>query len=152
MLPCCKHFKKETAPRFINSLIKPKQADFSYGKNPGRTVSELGITGNNLSDFANNIHTEKNTIVQFTNDHTQYPVFKPKGSNSYSVLSPIYANGVENIAITGEGVFDGAGESWRPVKKSKVSEGYWSNLIKTGVISIKISIRVKKKDSSGNFS
>lgn len=53
---------KDTAPRFINSLIKPKQADFSYGKDPGRTVSELGITGNSISDFANNIHTAKQEI------------------------------------------------------------------------------------------
>lgn len=30
---------KEAAPKFINSLIKPKQADFSYGKDPGSTVS-----------------------------------------------------------------------------------------------------------------
>ncbi len=53
---------KDTAPRFINSLIKPRQADFSYGKDPGRTVSEMGITGNNLPDFADNIRTAKNDI------------------------------------------------------------------------------------------
>lgn len=53
---------KDTAPRFINSLIKPKQADFSYGKDPGRTVAELGITGNNLSDFGDNINLHKNDI------------------------------------------------------------------------------------------
>lgn len=53
---------KDTAPRFINSLIKPKQADFSYGKDPGRTVSEMGITGNNLNDFAHNINTTKNDV------------------------------------------------------------------------------------------
>lgn len=53
---------KETAPKFINSLIKPKQADFSYGKDPGRTVSEMGITGNSLNDFSNNIHTAKQDV------------------------------------------------------------------------------------------
>lgn len=53
---------KESAPRFINSLIKPKQADFSYGKDPGRTVSEMGITGNSLPDFANNIRTARQDI------------------------------------------------------------------------------------------
>jgi hypothetical protein len=53
---------KDTAPRFINSLIKPKQADFSYGKDPGRTVSEMGITGNSLRDFANNITAAKQDI------------------------------------------------------------------------------------------
>lgn len=53
---------KDSAPRFINSLIKPKAADFSYGKDPGRTVSEMGITGNSLPDFANNIRTAKQDI------------------------------------------------------------------------------------------
>lgn len=53
---------KDSAPRFINSLIKPKQTDFSYGKDPGRTVSEMGITGNSLPDFANNIHTTKQDV------------------------------------------------------------------------------------------
>ena len=53
---------KSTAPKFINSLVKPKTADFSYGRNPGRTVSELGITGNNMDDFANNISTARKDI------------------------------------------------------------------------------------------
>ena len=53
---------KDMAPRFINSLIKPKAANFSYGKDPGRTVSALGITGNNMDDFANNIAKAKNDI------------------------------------------------------------------------------------------
>lgn len=53
---------KETAPRFINSLIKPKQADFSYGKDPGRTVADLGITGNSLTDFQQNIDLHKADI------------------------------------------------------------------------------------------
>lgn len=59
---------KDAAPRFINSLIKPKQADFSYGKDPGRTVSEMGITGNNLKDFEHNITTAKNDIGQKLGD------------------------------------------------------------------------------------
>lgn len=53
---------KDTAPRFINSLIKPKAANFAYGKNPGRTVSEMGITGNSISDFADNITTARKDI------------------------------------------------------------------------------------------
>ena len=68
-----------------------------------------------------NIHTNKGTLVQFTKDRTQYPVFKPQGSGSFIVKSPIFGNNLENIALTGEGIYDGAGESWRPVKKSKVS-------------------------------
>lgn len=55
---------KEEASRFINSLIKPKAANFAYGHNPGQTVSELGITGNSLPDFEKNITTAKNDVGQ----------------------------------------------------------------------------------------
>lgn len=82
-----------------------------------------------------NIHTNRGTLVQFTKDRTQYPVFKPQGSGSFIVKSPIYGNNVENIALTGEGIFDGAGESWRPVKKSKVSDAQWKKITEQGVIS-----------------
>jgi polygalacturonase len=82
-----------------------------------------------------NIHTNRGTLVQFTKDRTQYPVFKPQGSGSFVVKSPIFGNNLENIALTGEGIFDGGGESWRPVKKQKVSEAQWSKITEQGVIS-----------------
>ncbi len=82
-----------------------------------------------------NLHASRGALVQFSNDHTLYPVFKPSGSNSFRVMSPIYGENLENIALTGEGVFDGAGESWRPVKKSKVSPALWSKFTQTGVVS-----------------
>jgi hypothetical protein len=53
---------KDMAPRFINSLIKPKLADFSYGKDPGRTVATMGITGNSIDDFGNNISKAKGDV------------------------------------------------------------------------------------------
>jgi hypothetical protein len=59
---------KDTAPRIINSLVKPKEAQFAYGKDPGRTVAALGITGNNMEDFANNIHNAKNDIGTMIGD------------------------------------------------------------------------------------
>lgn len=55
---------KEYAPRIINSLVSPSLANFSYGKNPGRTVSEMGITGNNLQEFGNNITQAKQEVGQ----------------------------------------------------------------------------------------
>jgi hypothetical protein len=50
------------AERVVNSLIKPLLKDFSYGKNPGRTVSQLGITGNNLDDLTANISQARQKI------------------------------------------------------------------------------------------
>ena len=38
----------------------------------------------------------------------------------------------ENIAITGHGVFDGSGDSWRPVKRNKMTDGQWKALLRSG--------------------
>lgn len=43
---------KDAGGRVINSLIKPLLKDFSYGKNPGQTVAEMGITASSLDDLA----------------------------------------------------------------------------------------------------
>jgi DNA sulfur modification protein DndE len=80
-----------------------------------------------------NLVVEKGAVLQFTPDRKQYPIIKAgKNSNSFTVASPIYAYSAKNIAITGEGIVDGAGESWRPVKKSKVAPGFWDKLVKSG--------------------
>ena len=50
-----KGLAENVAPKIVNSLIKPLAKDFSYGKNPGKTVADLGITGNSYEDLANNI-------------------------------------------------------------------------------------------------
>ena len=82
------------------------------------------------------LHLEKGALIQFTADHTQYPLISmEKGKENWVTASPIYARNASHIAITGEGVIDGAGDSWRPVKKSKVSEGLWNQLKLKGVIS-----------------
>jgi DNA sulfur modification protein DndE len=82
-----------------------------------------------------NLHLERGALVQFTPDHTQYPVIQMSGStNSFVVASPIYGVNLRNIAITGEGIIDGAGDSWRPVKKSKLTPAQWKDLTQTGVI------------------
>lgn len=47
-------------------------------------------------------------------------------------LAPINADGAKNIAITGGGTIDGNGDSWRQVKKSKISPTQWKALLKSG--------------------
>jgi polygalacturonase len=39
---------------------------------------------------------------------------------------------LENVAITGEGIIDGGGEAWRPVKKEKLTATEWKALVKSG--------------------
>lgn len=79
------------------------------------------------------LHTEEGATINFTTDHSQYPLIKTVSNRKKELqASPIYGNGLKNIAITGKGVFDGAGDSWRPVKKSKVTEIKWNQLLRSG--------------------
>lgn len=71
------------------------------------------------------LHLEANALIQFTKDHSQY-------LDGSKVLSPIYSRNQDNIAITGEGAIDGAGETWRPVKKEKQTAEQWSRLLSSG--------------------
>ena len=81
-----------------------------------------------------NLHTEYNSLVLFSNDFDLYPIIDTsfEGLNTRRCTSPIWARDAENIAITGHGTFDGNGDSWRPVKKSKMTSGQWNTLVKSG--------------------
>lgn len=81
-----------------------------------------------------NLHAEKGALVLFTPDRSQYPLTAAsyEGVDAARAQSPISANSVENIAITGEGIFDGSGLAWRPLKKGKVTETEWKKLVASG--------------------
>ncbi len=81
-----------------------------------------------------NLYTEHNPLILFTDDFDAYPIIETsfEGLNTRRCQSPLWANNAENIAITGYGVFDGAGDSWRPVKKNKMTNSQWSKLVKSG--------------------
>ncbi|MES2429533.1 MAG: glycoside hydrolase family 28 protein [Bacteroidota bacterium] len=80
-----------------------------------------------------NLEVQRGAIINFTSDHTQYPIIKASNtSTTYQPASPIYGYDLKNIAITGEGIIDGGGESWRPVKKNKTTEAQWKKLLASG--------------------
>lgn len=81
-----------------------------------------------------NLHTERNALVVFTDDFNAYPIIETsfEGMDTRRCQSPISARNAENIAITGYGTFDGAGDSWRPVKKEKLTALQWDKLVKSG--------------------
>jgi polygalacturonase len=72
------------------------------------------------------LHLEANALIQFTRDHAAY------ANGHGGTTSPISCVGREDIAITGEGVLDGAGDAWRPVKKGKMTAAQWSALQSSG--------------------
>ena len=48
--------------RIINSLIKPLQKDFAYGKNPGKSVAELVPPANDFEGLISNISSTLNDV------------------------------------------------------------------------------------------
>ena len=77
---------------------------------------------------------ERGAFIQFTSDLKQYPQhsFHLKDQIETTATPPIYGENLHDIAITGEGVIDGNGQVWRPVKKSKMTTAQWSKLLASG--------------------
>ncbi|HPT12012.1 MAG TPA: glycoside hydrolase family 28 protein [Bacteroidales bacterium] len=106
------------------------------GKGGGRVVIPRGIwlTGPIIMKSNVNIHAEEGALVIFSSDKDLYPLIQTsfEGSDTYRCLSPIYGKDLENIAFTGRGIFDGNGDAWRPVKKDKLTEQQWKELVRSG--------------------
>jgi len=102
----------------------------------GKVVIPAGIWKSGPIQLLDNInlHTESNALVIFDSNPSAYPIIETsfEGLNTRRSTSPIYARGARNIAITGEGVFDGAGDDWRFVKKGKLTENQWLSLVASG--------------------
>lgn len=74
-----------------------------------------------------NLHLDKGALVIFSQDFDQYPlvISSFEGANAARCQSPVVAENLENIAITGEGIMNGNGYFWRPVKREKLTESQW---------------------------
>ena len=81
-----------------------------------------------------NLHLQKNALLQFTTDLNQYPLVQGnwEGVPQMRNQSPLSATDQQNIAITGLGIIDGAGDAWRMVKRDKLNETQWKKLVATG--------------------
>lgn len=102
----------------------------------GRVVVPAGMWLTGAIEFKSNLnlHLEQGAVIQFSEDYEDYPLIQSTWEDRPRVqcMSPLYANGLENVAITGQGIIDGAGQAWRPVKKFKMTERQWKELIASG--------------------
>jgi len=76
------------------------------------------------------LHVERGSIILFSPDKQRYA-----GNNdgkSSRATSPLTASKCHDISITGEGIIDGNGEWWRPVKRGKVSDTEWKVFLNMG--------------------
>ena len=78
------------------------------------------------------LYTGKNCFVVFSHDLDLYEIYDEwfEGIPTKRCTSPLNARDAENIAITGFGTFNGNGDWWRPLKKSKMAPGQWKKHLK----------------------
>lgn len=107
-------------------------------KGGGKVVVPRGIWLTGPISLKSNIeiHTETGALVVFSTDKSLYPLVETnfEGFNTYRCMSPINGRNLENVAFTGNGVFDGSGDAWRSVKKNKLTENQWTTLVSSGGI------------------
>ena len=77
------------------------------------------------------LHLEAGAVIQFAADESLYPIINTsfEGLDTRRCQSPLSANGATNISVTGHGVIDGNGQYWRPVKRSKVTDAQWKEVM-----------------------
>ncbi|HEY5750662.1 MAG TPA: glycosyl hydrolase family 28 protein [Chryseolinea sp.] len=120
----------------LNSNTIQKAMDSCSHAGGGTVVVPAGLwlTGPLTLRSNVNLHLVKDAVLQFSNNTGDYALVKTnwEGVEAIRAQSPIFAEGIANVAITGKGIIDGAGEAWRPVKKSKLTPPEWEQRIASG--------------------
>ncbi len=105
-------------------------------KGGGRVVVPCGtwLTGPITLESNIELFTEAGALIIFSADKSLYPLVETnfEGINTFRCSSPVNGRNLENVSITGRGVFDGSGDAWRAVKKEKLTESQWRNLVASG--------------------
>ncbi len=122
--------------RTMNTAAFEKALATLASKGGGKLIVPPGLwlTGPIKLRSRINLHLEAGAVVKFSGDHTLYPltVINLRGEREVDSLSPISGLNLEDVAITGSGILDGGGNAWRPVKKLKLTESAWKELVRSG--------------------
>ena len=98
----------------------------------GTVVIPAGMWITGPISFKSNVrlYLESQAVLKFSKNIEEYPLILTnyEGQECIRTVSPITADGVENIAICGSGVIDGSGDLWRPIKQFKLTERQWNKL------------------------
>jgi DNA sulfur modification protein DndE len=133
------HFKKDTFNILnygavadgltLNSAAINKAIETCAAGGGGTVLIPGGsfVTGPIIMKSNINLHLDKGALIIYTSDFDQYPLVVStfEGVDAARCQSPFTAENLENIAITGEGIINGNGFYWRPLKKDKMTETEW---------------------------
>ena len=129
-------FGAQNDGKFLNTKAINEAIKAVHAKGGGKVVIPEGLWLTGPIELLSNVnlYTERNAMILFTDDFEAYPIIETsfEGLETRRCQSPISARNAENIAITGYGTFDGSGDSWRPVKRDKLTVSQWSKLVKSG--------------------
>ncbi|CAG7595528.1 Exo-poly-alpha-D-galacturonosidase [Paenibacillus solanacearum] len=80
------------------------------------------------------LHSQRGALVMFSPNAEDYPLIVSRWEGHQAVRStpPLHGFELEHVAITGEGIFDGNGDAWRPVKRFKMTDSRWNALLRSG--------------------
>jgi polygalacturonase len=102
----------------------------------GRVFVPPGIWLTGPVELKSNIdlHLAAGATILFSRDFDDYPLTLTdyEGQQAVRCTSPIWGNDLRNVSITGDGVIDGSGDAWRPMKRKKVTSEEWKTLIGSG--------------------
>ena len=122
--------------QILNTAAFEKALTALADKGGGELIVPPGIWLTGPIKLRSNIslHLERGALIQFSRDWKLYPltVIDMKGEKEIDSISPITGENLENVAITGEGIIDGGGDAWRPLKKDKLGDADWKALVKSG--------------------
>jgi len=120
----------------LNTKAFADAIDAVSKKGGGKVIIPPGIwlTGPIVLKSNLELHAETGALIKFSTDKTLYPIIETsfEGLNTWRCISPIYGKNLVNIAFTGNGVWDGSGEAWRQVKKSKLTDEQWKKFVASG--------------------
>lgn len=110
--------------------------DAAAARGGGTVVVPAGlwVTGPIALKSGVGLHLERGAILCFSRRYTDYPLVRSSWEGEERIRSeaPLSGEGLEDVAITGDGILDGGGDAWRPVKRIKRTAAEWAALVRGG--------------------